>query len=380
MALTSRERVQAVLEHREPDRLPLAMGASGAGVIDEVYFKLKDYLGIEGDVPPFRSGHGDNIYDPRVYDALGCDFRHLFLASSDEYHAPVNEDGSTYNEWGIRVKKVGVMWEWSENPLAHASLADLDSYPWPKPYSGNRKRGLKEKTKDYFHNTDFAIAARSPSRGYFLLGTQLRGFDRFMTDLFLDKKFASKLIGKMNEVLCGFYDVLLDDIGEYVQIVETQDDLAHQKSPFISKATFREMFKPHRAELNKLIKQKAPKTKIQYHICGAVRGLIDEFIDVGTDILNPIQPLAKDMNARDLKKEFGDRIVFHGGIDAQFALAGTPEMVEKEVKEKIKVLAPGSGYICAPGNVLQEDVPVENIVLLFEYARKYGNYPINIPD
>lgn len=378
--LTPRERVQAVLEHREPDQVPVAIGASGAGVTDEVYFQLKEYLKIEGDVPPFRHGHGDNIYDPRVYDRLGGDFRHVFLMSSQDFKPVEHADGSLENEWGIRVKKVNGIWEESGNPLAHATLADLDSYSWPKPYSGNRSRGLKEQTEDYYYNTDFALATRSPSRGFFLLGTQLRGFDQFMMDLVLDKKFADKLIGKIAEVLCGLYDVLLDDIGDLVQIVETQDDVAHQKAAFLSKSTFREMFMPHRKEVNNVIRKKAPKAKIQYHCCGAVRGLLDEFIECGSDILNPVQPLAKDMDVRELKKLYGKQIVFHGAIDAQFALAGSPEMVEAEVKDKIQALAPGGGYILAPGNVLQGDVPIENIVLLFEYAKKYGKYPICIPE
>lgn len=378
MSLTSRERVQLTLEHKEPDRIPVAIGASGAGVTDDVYFQLKKYLGIKGDVEPFRHGHGDNIYDPRVYDKLGGDFRHVFLMPSEEFVPKKFEDGSLENEYGIRVKKVNGMWEESGHPLSHASLIDLDNYPWPNPYKGNRSRNLISTAKDYFENTDFAVATRSPARGFFLTATQLRGFDRFMMDLVINKPFAHKLLGKISEVLCAYYDVLLDGIGDYIQIVETQDDLAHQKAAFISKEMFREFFMPYRKAVNQVIKDKAPKAKIQYHCCGAVRGLLDEFIECGSDILNPVQPLAKGMDMDELKRLYGKQIVFHGAIDAQFALAGSPEMVENEVIDKIKKLGHGGGYILAPGNVLQGDVPIENIVLLFEYAKKHGKYPINL--
>jgi uroporphyrinogen decarboxylase len=378
MLLTSRERVLASLEHREPDRVPLCLGASGASVTDAVYFKLKEHFGIEGDVEPFRSGHGDNIYDPRVYDCLGGDFRHIFLLSSLEYKSPVTPDGSLVNEWGVVVKKFGKFYEWISNPLSHATLSDLDSYAWPKPYAGSRDRGLKEKAEEYFYKTDFAIASRSPSRGFFDLGVQLRGFERFMMDLVLDKKFVHKLMGKMLEVLIGFYDVLLNDVGDYVHIVETQDDYGHQNSSFISPAIFREMIKPYRKELNAFIKQKAPKAKIYIHSCGAVKNLIEDLIDCGIEVLNPLQPLAVGMDMDELKEKYGRQLTFHGAIDLQEALAGTPEDVEHEVRLRIKALAPGGGYILSPANVVQDDVPVDNLIMLFELARKYGQYPITI--
>lgn len=380
MAFTSRERVLAALEHREPDRVPICLGASGASVTDAVYFQLKERYKIEGDVEPFRSGHGDNIYDPRVFDKLGGDFRHVFLKSSTEFKAVVNEDGSYINEWGVTVKKVGMFNEWIDNPLIDADYADLDTFCWPKPYGGSRDRGLVEQAKWYYDNTDFAIAARSPSRGFFDLGIQLLGFERFMTDMMLNKEFIHKFMHKMLEVLVGFYDVLLDKAGPYIHIVETQGDLGHQNGPFMSPGLFKEFFKPYYTELNKFIKSKAPNVKIYTHSCGSVEPLIYDLIESGIEVLNPVQPLAVGMDTSELKKKYGKDVVFHGGIDLQEALAGSPEMVEKEVKQRIKDLAPGGGYILAPANVVQSDVPIDNLILLFELAEKYGKYPINIED
>lgn len=368
----------AALDHKEPDRVPLCLGASGASVTDAVYFALKTHFGIEGDVEPFRSGHGDNIYDPRVFDKMGCDFRHVFLKSSLAYKAPVLPDGSTVNEWGVAVKKVGIFNEWVSHPLQHASLADLDSYPWPKPYEGQRDRGLKQTTLDYYENTGFAIATRSPSRGLFDLAIQLRGFSEFALDLYTNRRFASVLLGKINEVLMAFYDVLLDDTGPYVHIVETQDDMGHQNGPFFSPKTFREFFKPLRRELNAFIGRKAPNARIYLHSCGAVSEFIDDLIDCGIQVLNPVQPLARGMDTTTLKQRYGAALTFHGAIDLQRALAGTPEDVEREVKTRVRDLAPGGGYILSPANVVQADVPVSNLILLFDLARRYGAYPISV--
>lgn len=376
--LTPRERVLKALNHEEPDRVPLGLGASGASVTDDVYFKLKDYFGIKGDVEPFRSGHGDNIYDPRVFDCLGVDFRHVFLRSSLEFKPPVNEDGSLVNEWGVTVKKYGRFYEWVSHPLAEADLSDLDKFDWPKPYTGQRQRGLWDTVQDYYHKSEFAIASRSPSRGFFDLGIQLRGFERFMTDMVLDKKFTHKFMGKLLETIIGYYDVLLDQAGPYINIVETQDDYGHQNSLFFSPSLFREMIKPYRSELNAFIKKKAPQASIFIHTCGAVSELIEDLIDCGIDVVNPVQPLAKGMETKGLKERFGGKIVFHGGIDLQKALAGSKEDVELEVKTRLRDLAPGGGYILSPANVVQDDVPVENIVLLFDLAKEYGQYPIDI--
>ncbi|GAA0182071.1 uroporphyrinogen decarboxylase family protein [Clostridium sediminicola] len=378
MELTSRERVHKVLNFEEPDRVPICIGSSGASVNDIVYYQLKEHFKIEGDVEPFRSGHGDNIYDPRVFDKLGGDFRHVFLKSNLDFKAQKNEDGSYVNEWGVTVKKVGMFNEWIDNPLKGAEISDLNTYNWPKPSQGNRDRDLKADVEHWYNDTDFAISTRSPSRGFWDLGIQLRGFEDFVMDMVINKKFVHKMMGKILDVLLGFYDELLSTAGPYVQIVETQDDLGFQTAPFISPQMYDEFMLPYRIELNKFIKSKAPNAKIYQHCCGSIRKIIPNMIEAGIEVFNPIQPLATGMNTAQLKKDFGKDIVFFGGIDLQERLAGPPEIVEMEVKERIRDLAPGGGFILAPANVVQPDVPVSNLILMCDLARKYGKYPINI--
>ncbi len=378
MTLTSRERVRKTLNHEEPDRVPICIGATGASVNDLVYFQLKEYFKIEGDIEPFRSGHGDNIYDPRIFDHLGGDFRHVFLKGNQNFQGEVLPNGGVKNEWGVTTIKVGQFNEWIGTPLASASLIDLDSYNWPNPYEGNRNRELKETVEDYYFNSNYSISTRSPARGFFDMACFLRGYDRFMMDMVHAKKLAHKLMGKILDVLLAFYDVLLSTAGPYVDIVETQDDLAHQNAPFFSPKMYHEFMLPYRKELNAFIKSKAPQAKIFQHCCGAIRKIIPNMMKAGIEVFNPVQPLAKGMNTAELKRDFGKDIIFFGGIDLQQKLAGPPEVVEEEVKERIRDLAPGGGFILSPANVVQPDVPVSNLILLFKLAQKYGQYPIRL--
>ena len=124
------------------------------------------------------------------------------------------------------------------------------------------------------------------------------------------------------------------------------------------------------------IKSKAPKAKIWFHSCGAVSEIIEDFIDIGVDILNPVQPLAAGMDSFELKKRFGKRISFHGGIDLQKAMIGSIDDVREEVEKRIRAFAVGGGYILASSNHIQDDTPPENVIFLFEHAKKFGRYPI----
>jgi uroporphyrinogen decarboxylase len=141
---------------------------------------------------------------------------------------------------------------------------------------------------------------------------------------------------------------------------------------------YRKFFKkPHR-QLNDFIRSKT-KAKILLHSCGSVRAFVPDFIDVGVDVLNPIQPFAKDMNLKEIKKEFGKYLCFHGGIDIQQILPrGRIKDIEEHVKAVIDAMAVGGGYILAPTHNIQPDTPSENVIAMYEYAKEHGQYPINV--
>jgi uroporphyrinogen decarboxylase len=289
-----------------------------------------------------------------------------------------DKNGSFIDEWGIHIEKTSLYYNWDGHPLEHATLADLDSYPWPNPYHAqDYLYGIRDMVLTYAQEDKYAIATRSPGRGIFEMAIQLRGFGKFLIDITTDPTFATRLINKITDTLIAYYDVLLSAVGQWVDIVETQDDLAHQQGLFMSPAYFRKFLKPAKARLNTIIKEKAPQARIYHHSCGAIGPLIPDLMDIGVEILNPVQPLAKGMEPAGLKEKYGNQLVFFGAIDLQHALSGPPEQVDREVRRRIFGLANGGGFILAPSNVIQSEVPVENVILLYQVARQYGAYPLN---
>ncbi len=380
--MDSRERVLTALDHKEPDRVPLTLGGTSSNITDNAYFKLKDYLGIKGDVKPYRYGHTGNIYDDRILAALGTDYRYLLLHHPDDSHLTYLPDGGFIDEWGVRNEVVGGYASRVGHPLAEATIADLDDYPWPdprKPGAQKLNQGLKERAKYLYNETGSAIVARAAMSTAFLEnGSWLCGYENFLMKLMLDKPFAHKLIGKILEVQLGMYETLLEGVGDYVHIVETAEDYGAQSSLLISPETYREMIMPARQKVNAFIKSVAPQAKIFHHTCGAVSKLIPDLIDSGIDILNPVQPLAAGMESAELKAKWGQILCFDGGIDTQYALPGTIKDVEVEVARRILAFAPGGGYSLGCSNHIQEDVPPENVVALFEIARDLGSYPLDV--
>ncbi len=364
----SRERVIKTLNHENADRPPMDLGGAASGLNDVAYFHLKKFLGIEGDIEPFRFGTTVNYYDERILEKLEIDFRRLILHRKQSYS--IDPDGSFINEWGIKYVKKGEYYEVIANPLGKASVAEIKSFAWPKASEIFDATGLKEKAKKMFDETDYALVARMPCWGLVDLAFLLRGMERFMIEMLTEPDTARLIIEKVLESQIDFYSFLLDAIGDYVQVVETCDDLGSQNNLLFSVKTFQRIVKPYRTELNRLIKEKAPNAKIFLHSCGAIFNLIPEIIETGVDILNPIQPNASGMDPERLKQTFGKELCFHGCIDTQIALRGSVEDTMKEVKKKIGILYQDGGYIVAPANHIMSDVPMENIVALFKAVKE----------
>lgn len=381
--LTKRERVARCLAHQEPDHVPIDIGSTASWFTDPAYERMKKQLGIESEGDLFRLGENAAHYDEKLLDQLDTDFRHVYLRPSQTDWAAWNASDKTQfvDEWGIERSYIlsdygGGNWERTSNPLAEATADDLDDYPWPDPTDPARVEGLAERAKRLWEETDYAISARAVSHGLFELSWELRGMEQFLVDMMLDKPFAHKLIGKILSVQLGLYTALLDAAGPYVQVVQTADDYGAQNAPLMSPELYREMIMPYRQELNRLIKAKAPQAKIQHHTCGSVYKLLPDLIETGIEILNPVQPLAADMDPARLKAEFGDQLTFHGAIDIQQAMVGSIEDVETEVRTRIQQLGPGGGYIIATCSNVQPDIPPENVLALLRIARQAGQYPL----
>ncbi len=346
------------------------LGGAASGLNDKAYFKLKEYLKIEGEIEPFRTGTTVNYYDERILEKLDIDFRRLILKRTKNY--PVYfKDGTFMNEWGIKYEKKGEYFETRENPLGNADIDGIKSFAWPKAKEVFDVAGLKEKAKYMYENTEYALVARMPCWGLVDLAFQLRGMERFMMEMLTEPDTARLIIEKILESQMDFYSLLLDSVGEYVQVVETCDDLGSQKGLLFSIKTFQDIIKPSRKKLNQLIKEKSPNTKIFMHCCGAIFNLIPEIIETGVDILNPLQPNAAGMDPELIKRTYGGKISFHGCIDTQIALRGSVEDTVSEVQRKISILYKDGGYIVAPANHIMSDVPMENIIALYETVKNF---------
>ncbi len=377
--MSHRERVLTTLALHEPDRVPLDLGGAAYNMTDPVYFQVKQALGITGNIAPYRGGRTSTYYDERILEALGIDFRHIGLSERRGFAPVMRPDGSYTDEWGVGYRSTGLEIATVSHPLADATLDDLEAYSWPDPRAPGRTAGLAERARYLYEKTDYAIVAKPPtSLGVLEWCCALRGTERFLMDLAANKQFARRLAHKVTAVLRGLYETLLDAVAAYAQLVQYATDYGTQKGLFVSPAMYREMLKPYDREIIGFIRERAPKAKVLLHCCGAVYPIIQDFIEIGVDVLNPLQPLAAGMDSARIKAQYGDKLCFHGAIDIQRALAGTPQDVESELRTRLAALAPGGGYIVAPANHIQPDVPGTNVVLLYRLAAALGRYPIRL--
>jgi uroporphyrinogen decarboxylase len=208
---------------------------------------------------------------------------------------------------------------------------------------------------------------------------QMRGYDQFFMDLIIDKPFAEALMDKILVTLKEMWSRYMEEVGPYVQIVYLTDDLGSQSSLLISPKLFREMLKPRIKELHDHIKSLAD-VKLMFHTDGAVLPLIDDFLDMNVDILNPIQTSVTGLeDTLALNEKYGDRLCFHGAIDVQQMLPNaTTDELEQEIACRVYDLGRNGGYILAPCHNIGHDIPPENVVTLFEKARQLGRDPAGL--
>ena len=359
----------AVLRHEPPDRVPVDLGSTAvSGIHQRANDGLKALLGIEADEPVHDVVQGLVVPDERILQRFGVDLRRVALRPPSNAAAILPSEGEdTYHdEWGMRRQRTDLYWEIVGYPLADAKAEDLQYYPWPDPHDPGRVAGLAEEARRLYEETNYALVADFLGGGIFEQALWMRGFERFMMDMVSDEPFATALLDILLELYIEFYTVYLEAVGPYVQIVAIGDDLGMQTGPLISPNLYRRLIKPRHKELYDFI-HSCTEAKIMHHTCGSVFPFVQDLIDVGVDILNPIQTSARGMDPVALKREFGERLVFYGGIDVQQILPfATPERVKEEVRHIVATLGQGGGYIFAPSHNIQADVPPENIVAMYE--------------
>ncbi|HEX5809402.1 MAG TPA: uroporphyrinogen decarboxylase family protein, partial [Anaerolineales bacterium] len=323
MPLSSRECVQAVLNHEIPDRVPIVLGASNAtGISVPAYRKLKKLLGVESeekylyDWPELDAAALDEVILERLHsDVRGVHDREpAWVREQNRTRAP----GSPYfNSWGVgSVEGDPGTWFPAIHPLAEThAIEAIESYPWPDMNDPTRVANVKAEAQRLADENKYAILA-TPWLAFPLeRAFAMQRMDRFMLHLGRYPDFTRALLTKIAELCKTLMGNFLREIGENIDMIKIGDDLGMQNSLLMSPKMYREIVKPIHADYIAFIKERT-KARLFFHTDGDVFPLIPDFIEMGVDVLNPIQTSAGKMsNLEELKKQFGKNIVFCGAID-----------------------------------------------------------------
>jgi uroporphyrinogen decarboxylase len=376
--LTSRDRVLYALNHEEPDRVPIFFGTSGATtMLAPGYERLKTHLGITRETTIFWRGLQYVLMDEEALAWAGTDGRPLIAGPAPAPLAHNISADAYVDGWGSLWERRPdvIYYEVVDSPIRTATIDDLDRFPWPDLAHPSRFVGLREKAKA-IQEAGYAVVALSGVSA-FEQAYVSRGVEQWLTDLAADPDFALALLRKITDLMKASVIALLEEAGDYIDVLVTGDDLGSQNATLISPRMYRRLIKPFHAEIYQEIKRRT-KAKVFYHSDGNIYSLLGDLIEVGVDLLNPVQVNAGDMgDTARLKREFGDRLAFCGAIDTGWVLPyGTPADVRAEVRRRIKDLGPGGGYILASVHCIQPDVPVENVIAMLDEAKTAGRYPL----
>ncbi|MEW5816983.1 MAG: uroporphyrinogen decarboxylase family protein [Spirochaetota bacterium] len=399
--MTSRERVWAALAHKEPDKIPLDLGGSMATSINAIaYQRLKKYLGFADSrsrvtqIILFLSEVEEEIRRKWGIDVISLDryeaapgipltgewIEHL-LPNGDPAFFPkgfspvINSQGNweLYHQ-GIKTSVLSPqtsVFVPAYFPLENADLRQLKEFE-PAAISDAELEFLHRRAKDLYENTEYAVFGFFYG-SIFEAAQFLCGYENFMYRLAAEKDFARLLLEKLTDRVIADLTLYLDAVGDCIDIIGFADDVGIQTGPQISPALFRELIKPCLAKIFKT-SHRLSQAYVFFHSCGSVYEFMNDFIEIGVDVLNPVQTSAFMMEPERLKKEFGNRLSFWGGgCDVQNILPfGTPADIRKDVRRRLEIFSQGGGYVFAPIHDIQPDVPPANIEAMFEEAKNFS--------
>ncbi|MFW6438313.1 MAG: uroporphyrinogen decarboxylase family protein [Armatimonadota bacterium] len=392
--MTSRERIIAALGHRQPDRVPVDLGASeSSGIMGIAYNRLKDHLGLDGRTQIFDISQMIAKVEESVLDTVRADAMPL-LIEPRRWKAWTLQDGSPCQiPYGLEVVKHNGGWVIPRDdgtpaaycpqggyyfdpvnpPLAgaerpadiEAGIEHLESFDWPD-YMDETYHDLACKARCLHEETDLCIVANLWVH-VFAAGQILRGFENFMVDLAADKVLAHHLMGRLVDCYAPRVERYIEAVGEHVDVIQVNDDLGTQNGLQISPDLYREMVKPYHRRLWEMIKRLSRKPLL-LHSCGSLYDVIPDLIEMGVDAINPVQVSAAKMDGALLKREFGRDLTFWGGgCDTQQVLGrATPEQVKDEVRYRVDQFADDGGFVFCQVHNIQHNVPPENVMAMYE--------------
>ncbi len=367
--MNSKERVLTALRRSGiPDRVPLQFD-----LCRDLLEKFSKRCGIPLHYSP--SYYEDLMYrisGNELRTAMGSDVVVVGGGLPAGYQHRKTDDGAIINEFGMKMRQGLLYMEVIQEPFANVSSEDeVRNFPFPDPLAAGRfgeaKRYIDRYKDEFFIVGDLELSM-------FEMAWHMVGLEKFLVDMSMGEPYVSVLFDRVLEFTIGVGKKLVE-LG--VDAVWTGDDIGAQNAMMISPKMWRKYFKPRHAELFQELKRANPGVLVTYHSDGVVAPVLDELIEIGMDVFNPVQPNVPGHDPKDLKAKFGDRVAFWGAIDQQQLLPkGTPEQIEADVADKIRVLGEGGGYLCSPAHIIQSDVSVENVEAFIAAVKKHGVYTV----
>lgn len=411
--MNSRERILSAIDHRQPDVVPVDLGATpSTGISAIAYFNLLQHLRLPPrpvrvyDVVQQVAQPDEDILDlfridvvdlGRAFDTQDADWYDFTLPQGipvqfPAWFKPVRQADGRLDAFDREGTRLGTM-------PPGATFFDQTCFPYLDGYPETFRdlsywmgkvhwSGLAHSPWDHASEADFwqqlrqkALEMRQSSDRAILLGagcnlfewgTFLRRIDNFLMDLADDQANVERLLDALVERHLASLEKICAAVGDVVDIVRLGDDLGTDQGPFMSPITYRKLFKPRHKLMVDYIKAHS-QMRPYLHSCGSIYKLLPDLIEAGFEIINPVQISARDMQPEKLKREFGSQVTFWGaGVDTRHTLNhGTPQQVKDEVRRNIEILAPGGGFVFNTVHNILPDVPPENIVAMFEAVDEY---------
>ncbi|MEN8228901.1 MAG: uroporphyrinogen decarboxylase family protein [Bacteroidota bacterium] len=365
--MTSKERVfRAIKRDKLPDRVPIQFDLCEALIekFGEKYGIPVDYKKSYYEDLTFRIGANS------IRTRMGSDVVVVGGEVASDFEIVKDEEGAFVNEFGMKMRQGPLYVDVVDAPLKNIETAEeAEAYEFPDPFDPSRymqaEEDIAEYKDEYFIVGDVEVTL-------FAMVRQLVGMEKLMIDMMVEAEYLPVLIRKSKEFSLG---VATELAKRGVDAIWFGDDYGAQNNLLMSEETFRTFYKPAMAELIAGIKAVNSAIIIVQHSDGAVAPLLNDFIEVGVEVFNPVQPDVPGHDPKELKEEFGDRLSFWGAIDQQYLMPrATPEEIEVDVKKKIEILGKGGGYIISPAHILQSDTSMENVEAFIQAAKKYGSY------
>ena len=356
--MTSRERVRTALARQEPDRVPVNYSANAG--IDT---RLKAHFGLS---PNDTEG---------LLQALEVDFRLFFPPyRGPRLHPDPPEPGVTVDPWGIHRRWIehpsGGYWDYCGFPLRDATEEEVARWPMPNPdhfeYAGARE--LRKRCPDAF------LAIGGAGIPDIINGNgMLRTMEQTLVDLATDDPAGLLLARRRAEILFTVIERTLEILKGKADGVWMGEDLGTQIGPLISRDLYRRHLRPIHQRFVDLAR--AHDLPVVIHSCGSSSWAFEDFIEMGITAVDTLQPEAAHMAPSYLKSRYGDRLAFHGAISTAGPLAtGTPDDVRAVCRQTLAIMMPGGGYCLAPTHAIQDNTPTENVLAMYEAAKRYGRY------